>query len=65
MTNGDRIRAMNDEELAKLLVWRTLGLMEFVPSCDAECEHEGGGCALTCPMERRERAVRKWLAEEN
>ena len=64
MTNADRIRRMDDEELVDLLVWRSVGTGRFLPDCDEGCEFENMGCALTCPHEQRERAMRKWLKEE-
>ena len=64
MTNADHIRQMDNEDLVSLLVWRSYDCGRFIPSCDEGCEYEGGGCALNCPHERRERSVRKWLEEE-
>ena len=62
MTNADRIRKMTDDELVDLLVWRRVSMMESVPECD--CEDFASGCALTCPHEKMERNVRKWLGKE-
>lgn len=64
MTNADYIRQMNDEELVDLLVWRYLGLRNFLPDCDDGCLYQKSGCALDCPHERRERAIREWLKQE-
>lgn len=64
MTNADKIRQMNEDELVDLLVWGQVGY-EFYPECDEDCEDFCGGCANTCPKERRERAIRKWLEEEH
>lgn len=64
MTNGDRIRAMQNSELVDLLVWGSMGLLRSVPGCDEGCDYFGGGCAIDCPHERRERTVREWLEEE-
>lgn len=64
MTNADRIRQMDEEELVSLLVWRNMPSLVFVPGCDEGCDDECGGCALSCPHEKQERAVRKWLQEE-
>ena len=59
MTNGDRIRMMQNEELVDLLVWGS-----DVPTCDEGCDYFSGGCAKDCPREWREKAVREWLEEE-
>ena len=64
MTNGDRIRIMQDDELVDLLVWGSMGLLRSVPTCDKGCEYFGNECARDCPHERREKAVREWLEEE-
>ena len=64
MTNADYIRQMNDEELVDLLVWRNFGWNEFLPSCDDGCIYQKPGCALDCPREKREQAIRKWLKKE-
>ena len=64
MTNADHIRQMNDEELVKLLVWRSLESYDFLPSCDYGCIYLKAGCGLDCPPKRREQAIRKWLKEE-
>lgn len=60
MTNADRIRRMNDEELVELLVWGMTSTTE-VPNCDEGCKDFGCGCANDCPHEKQERAVREWL----
>lgn len=65
MTNADRIRTLSNDELVDLLVWGSVfedGLE--VPTCDNGCEYCKSGCALDCPIERRERNVRKWLDED-
>ena len=64
MTIGDRIRRMDDEELVQLLVWRSMPSFEFVPGCEDGCDDECGGCALHCPHEKRERAVREWICKQ-
>ena len=63
MTRADYIRQMTDDELVKLLVWRKFDFLEYVPDCDEDCEHFKGGCANSCPHERKERAVREWITE--
>ena len=63
MTRADYIRRMTDDELVKLLVWRKFDFLEYVPDCDEDCEHFKGGCANSCPQERKERAVREWITE--
>lgn len=62
MTNGDRIREMTDEELVKLLQWRSMPNYEYVPLCD--CADFDNGCALKCPHEKQEKNVWEWLKEE-
>ena len=64
MTNAEKIRQMDDDELAGLLVWGRVGLLKSVPSCDSGCDNEELGCAIHCPHEQRECAVRRWLQEE-
>ncbi len=64
MTNAERIRQLTDDELVALLVWRRIGLGTYVPTCDEGCMYEEAGCALTCPHDRREQAVREWLKLE-
>lgn len=64
MTNAERIRTLTDEELVDLLVWRRIGILKRVPECDEGCLYEDHGCALRCPHDRREAAVRAWLKEE-
>ena len=63
MTNADRIRIMDDEELIDLLVWRRTNTTE-VPECDEGCDDFKGGCANGCPHEKQERAVREWLQRD-
>lgn len=63
MTKADYIRQMTDDELVKLLVWRKFDILEYVPDCDEDCEHFKGGCANSCPHERKERTVREWITE--
>ena len=46
MRLADEIRAMSDEELAHFLVWD-------VPDECEDCKYFDGGCALTCPHDRR------------
>ena len=46
MSLADEIRHMDDEELAKFLVWS-------VPDECEDCEYFDSGCALKCPYERR------------
>lgn len=46
MSLADRIRGMDDEELAEFLVW------DLPDECDS-CEDFGGGCAYTCPHNKR------------
>ena len=50
-----------DDELVKLLVWRKFDFLEYVPDCDEDCEHFKGGCANSCPHERKERAAHALL----
>lgn len=64
MTNADMIRQMNDDELVELLVWRGYGMTGFLPDCEDGCEDFRNGCANTCPIKKRERAMRKWLEAE-
>lgn len=64
MTNADMIRNMSDEELVDLLVWRCT-CYGYVPTCDEGCMDFDGGCANDCPHEKREKAVREWLARES
>ena len=64
-TNADKIRNLSDEELADLLAWGEVyaeGLK--VPSCDEGCEDCESGCALECPIEKREKNIREWLQEQ-
>ena len=49
-TNGDRIRAMSDEELAKQIAGEW---------CDLVCENDGEYCFGNC-----EEKVLKWLKQE-
>lgn len=46
MTLADSIRSMNDEELARFLVW-------CIPDECEDCEYFGNGCAYECSYERR------------
>ena len=64
MTHADMIRQMDNDELVNLLVWRSYGYFEYIPECSECCEDYGGGCAVNCPHEKRERAVRNWLESE-
>ncbi len=65
MNNADVIRNMDDEELVDLLVWGSVYSCGIeVPSCDEGCAYFSAGCGVNCPAERRERAVRKWLQQE-
>lgn len=64
MTVADYIRQMSNDELVDLLVWQSFRWLESVPDCSDDCEDFCGGCANTCPRERREEAVRSWLNEE-
>lgn len=64
-TNADKIRNLSDEELVDLLAWGEVyaeGLK--VPSCDEGCEDCESGCALKCPIEKREKNIREWLQEQ-
>lgn len=64
MTNADMIREMNDDQLVELLVWRNYGIYGFLPDCEDDCEDFRGGCANDCSIEKRERAMRRWLEAE-
>ena len=63
LTNADRIRLMDDDELVDLLEWGRVGFTS-VPGCDEGCEDFGSGCANSCTREKRERCVREWLQSE-
>lgn len=57
MTNGDRIRAMSDEELEASIISVHLG---YCPWCNRNCEYNGEHGCDTC--------ISNWLkqpAEEN
>lgn len=58
MSLADEIRAMDDEELAEFLVW------DMPNECD-ECKHFAGGCALSCPHERRTDLMLNILTRED
>ena len=65
MTNADKIRSLSNDELVKLLTWwevREENL--YIPGCEDGCENFGHGCAINCPIEIQERAVREWLEQE-
>lgn len=65
MTNGDKIRAMSDNELAELLTWGMIcGESIQIPNCDDGCEDFGVGCAFSCSHDKRQRSAKKWLQEE-
>lgn len=65
VTKADIIRRMSDDDLAELLVWGSAQLGGItLPDCDEGCEFFTGGCAERCPHERRERAMREYLAQE-
>ena len=63
MTLGDRIRSMNDYEMAEFLEW------DVPDSCsnpetgiDYECFNYG--CRNTCPHGRRTKNMLKWVQNE-
>lgn len=65
MTRFDVIRNMTDEELIELLQWRICFSANIeLPDCADGCEDCGSGCALNCPHEKQERALREYLSEE-
>lgn len=62
-SNADRIRAMTDEELARVLIQSTLldekiGFCQNLPECDALLETEEG-----IPEEKCQRCLLKWLQQ--
>lgn len=65
MTRADVIRELSDDDIVELLVWGcATGYDLNVPTCDEGCSDFDSGCALKCPHEKREKAVRDWLLEE-
>lgn len=65
MTNADKIRNLTNDELVELLFWGKVCVENlYVPSCDDGCENFGTGCAINCPIEIQDRAVREWLEQE-
>lgn len=64
MTKADKIRQMDDEELATILTCGTNYWGLDVPDCSDGCEDFCGGCAKICPTEKQTRAVLEWLQEE-
>ncbi|MBR4308573.1 MAG: hypothetical protein IKT58_03155 [Oscillospiraceae bacterium] len=67
MTNGDRIRAMSDEELEASIISVHLG---YCPWCNRNCEYNGEHGCDTCisnwlkqPAEDRAEAMKKWLKQ--
>ena len=56
MTNGDRIRAMNDKELAKLLASSI--------DCGDYCKDFGWGCDWDCKHHSGYDVFYGWLKEE-
>ena len=64
MTRADVIRQMTDNDLVNLIVWGKFGIFEDIPDCSDDCPDFGGGCAINCPINKREEAVREWLAED-
>ena len=54
MSNADMIRNMSDDELVDLLVWGWAN-GECIPDCDDGCEDFCGGCADSCPHEKKEK----------
>ena len=63
MTNAEVIRTLDEDGLVDLLLWHWMD-GSIVPRCDEGCAHEEYGCALKCPRERREKALREWLRKE-
>lgn len=63
MTNAERIRSMDEDELVDLLLWHWIA-GSHVPRCDEGCAYEEYGCMKKCPKERRERNLREWLNKE-
>ena len=64
MTNGDKIRAMSDDDLAEFLT-DNVGECENCPAY--RCEIESGGCSLPTDMKMWETcnvAITHWLEAE-
>lgn len=58
MTNGDRIRQMSDQELARFI-------SHGVPKCVTLCNDSRLGCGRTCKHRRGENLILIWLQEES
>lgn len=71
MTNGDKIRSMDDEQLISLLChYYRDPYSKSIPDCSDECEHDGVedfcliNCPIDCSMILTEKALRKWIMME-
>ena len=58
MSLADEIRHMDDEELARFLVWN-------VPDECEECEGFGSGCAYRCSYDRRTERMLEIITRED
>lgn len=65
MTNFEKIKELDFENMVSLLVWGRCFFPNLdVPTCDKDCPDYGGGRANGCPYDKQEIAVREWLESE-
>lgn len=56
-SNADRIRSMDDEELAEFIIFG-------VPDCSDYCSDFKAGCAFSCNHNHGNDVILKWLQSE-